>query len=109
MAEDLNPVQWKACGKFPIQSGASSSRELCLPSSIAPRSGWRIFNVQKVDKQIVEDLQPFQEEGINITRLYERGGELFSRVSFIHYSIVDSKVSNNMHVPVGAVMMRLIG
>lgn len=59
------------------------------------------FQCSEVDEQIVEDLKPFQEEGINITRLYERGGELFSRVSFIHYSIVDSKVSNNLHVPEG--------
>lgn len=47
---------------------------------------------QELDPQIDADLKHFRKDGINITALYERGGELFSRTSFIHYSIVDHKV-----------------
>ena len=50
------------------------------------------FACPETDSQILEDLEPFRENGINVTDLYERGGELFPRNSFIHYSIVDSKV-----------------
>ena len=52
----------------------------------------RDHECREADPQILEDLEPFQEGGINITNLYERGAEMFPRVSFIHYSIVDSKV-----------------
>ena len=50
------------------------------------------FECREADSQILDDLEPFREGGINITNLYERGAEMFPRVSFIHYSIVDSKV-----------------
>ena len=50
------------------------------------------FECREADSQIMDDLEPFRDGGINITNLYERGGEMFSRNSFIHYSIVDSKV-----------------
>lgn len=47
---------------------------------------------RQLDPQIDADLKSFRKDGINVTALYERGGELFSHHSFIHYSIVDSKV-----------------
>ena len=47
----------------------------------------------EVDKQIAEDLAPFRENGVNITDLYERSGKAYERNSFVHYSIVDGKVS----------------
>ena len=47
---------------------------------------------QELDPQIDADLKHFRNDGINITALYERGGELFSHHSFIHYSILDNKV-----------------
>ena len=50
------------------------------------------FDCPETDPQILEDLEPFRKDGINVTNLYERGGELFPRNSFIHYSIVDGKV-----------------
>ena len=50
------------------------------------------FECPKKEPQIRADLKPLKE-AINITGLYERGGELFSRSSFIHYSIVNGKVS----------------
>ena len=50
------------------------------------------FKCPKSDTQIRSDLKTFVKDGVNITGLYERGGELFSRNSFIHYSIVDNKV-----------------
>lgn len=53
----------------------------------------RDFECREADSQILDDLKPFREDGINVTNLYERGAEMFPRVSFIHYSIVDSKVS----------------
>ena len=52
----------------------------------------RDFDCPEPDPQILEDLEPFREDGINVTNLYDRGGELFPRHSFIHYSIVDGKV-----------------
>ncbi|CAI8019667.1 Protein O-glucosyltransferase 2 [Geodia barretti] len=52
----------------------------------------RDFDCPDTDPQILEDLEPFREDGINVTNLYDRGGELFPRHSFIHYSIVDGKV-----------------
>lgn len=55
---------------------------------------------KKLDPQIRADLKPFKKEGINITGLYERGGELFSRHSFIHYSIVNHKVSMYIYLQV---------
>lgn len=51
------------------------------------------FECPETDDQILADLEPFLETGINITDLYERGGEMFARNSFIHYSIIDGKVS----------------
>ena len=50
------------------------------------------FQCPEADERIRLDLELFQEEGINITNLYERGAEMFPRISFIHYSIVDHKV-----------------
>ena len=49
------------------------------------------YECPETDPQIETDLEPFRK-GVNITNLYERGGEMFPRHSFIHYSIVDSKV-----------------
>ena len=49
----------------------------------------------EIDKQIVNDLEPFRESGVNISDLYERAGEAYARNSFVHYSIVDGKVSKN--------------
>ena len=46
------------------------------------------------EKQILSSLRPFREGGINISRLYDRGAELYSHRSFIHYSIVDGTVSS---------------
>ena len=42
------------------------------------------FECRETDSQILDDLGPFQEIGINITQLYERGAEMFPRTSFIH-------------------------
>lgn len=50
------------------------------------------FQCPKSDTQIRSDLKPFVKGGVNVTGLYERGGELFSRNSFIHYSVVDNKL-----------------
>ena len=50
----------------------------------------------EVDKQIFKDLAPFRENGVNITDLYERAGSAYERNSFVHYSIVDGKVSCNL-------------
>ena len=51
----------------------------------------------EVDKQILKDLAPFREDGINITNLYDRAGRAYERNSFVHYSIVDGKVSRNVY------------
>lgn len=56
------------------------------------------FGCPETDPQIIEDLEPFRKDGVNVTNLYERGGEMFPRNSFIHYSIVDSKVFIHCHV-----------
>jgi len=50
------------------------------------------FRCSKTQPQITDDLKPYQD-GVNITDLYERATKQFSRVSFVHYSIVNSKVS----------------
>ena len=47
----------------------------------------------EIDEQILKDLAPFRENGVNITDLYERSGKAYERNSFVHYSIVDGKVS----------------
>jgi hypothetical protein len=47
----------------------------------------------EIDEQILKDLAPFGEDGVNITDLYERAGRAYERNSFVHYSIVDGKVS----------------
>ena len=55
------------------------------------------FKCPESESQIRADLEQFREAGgINITNLYERGGEMFPRNSFIHYSIVDGKVCASM-------------
>ncbi len=51
------------------------------------------FNCPREEAQIAEDLEPFRSEGVNVTGLYERAGRAYSRSSFIHYSIIDGKVS----------------
>ena len=50
------------------------------------------FKCPKMEVRIRDDLKVFKKDGVNISGLYERGGELFSRNSFIHYSIVGNKV-----------------
>ena len=57
------------------------------------------FGCPETDSQILRDLEPFRGNGINVTGLYERGGELFSRNSFINYSIVEGKVCVVLTVP----------
>lgn len=47
----------------------------------------------KIDKQIADDLKPFRENGVNISDLYSKVGGAYERNSFVHYSIVDGKVS----------------
>lgn len=47
----------------------------------------------EIDKQIADDLKPFRENGVNISDLYSKVGGAYERNSFVHYSIVDGKVS----------------
>ena len=51
------------------------------------------FDCPAEESQIAEDLEPFRSEGVNVTGLYERAGEAYSRSSFVHYSIINGKVS----------------
>ena len=50
------------------------------------------FQCPTAEPQIAEDLEPFRSEGVNVTELYERAGRLYSRSSFVHYSIIGGKV-----------------
>lgn len=50
------------------------------------------FQCPEAEEQIAEDLEPFRKGRVNVTGLYERAGEMYSRSSFIHYAIVDGKV-----------------
>lgn len=50
----------------------------------------------EVDEQILKDLVHFRENGVNISDLYDRAGRAYERNSFVHYSIVDGKVSQNL-------------
>ena len=51
----------------------------------------------ETDKQILDDLAPFRENGVNISDLYEKSGKAYPRNSFVHYSIVDGKVSVHVY------------
>ena len=46
----------------------------------------------ELDPQIVEDLKPFKEGGVNVTDLYERASKGYRSASFVHYSIINGKV-----------------
>lgn len=54
------------------------------------------FGCSQEESQIAEDLEPFRSEGVNVTGLYERAGQAYSRNSFVHYSIIDGKVSDGI-------------
>lgn len=50
------------------------------------------FQCPESEEQINVDLEPFRREGVNVTGLYQRIEEMYSRSSVVHYSIVDGKV-----------------
>ncbi len=51
-----------------------------------------------LDPQIVQDLEPFRDTGINVTELFRRASEGYRTSSFIHYSIIDHKVGVRVYV-----------
>jgi hypothetical protein len=52
------------------------------------------FGCPQEEEQIAEDLEPFRNEGANVTGLYERAGQAYARSSFVHYSIIEGKVGD---------------
>ena len=49
----------------------------------------------EMDPQIVEDLEPFKKDGIDVSSLFQKATEGYKSASFVHYSIVNGKVSGD--------------
>lgn len=69
--------------------------EDCVCPLQSPGEWLSHFQCQEVEGQIAEDLEPFRSGGVNVTHLYESVGQVYSKSSFIYYSIVNGKVSRS--------------
>lgn len=83
----------KHVSNSPYFLGVMLHEDCACPQAATPEEWLASYGCPASEDQIEEDLEIFGSEGVNVTGLYERAGQAYSRSSFVHYSIIDGKVS----------------
>ena len=66
--------------------------EDCACPMKTPKQWLSDFKCPKTEEQIFIDLDPFRDEGVNVSGVYQKIEQMYPRSSLVHYSIVDGKV-----------------